>query len=129
MSRNALDVFFNPKSVAIVGASETPTSFGYFYTQQLSFDHSLTRAAWTLLEQSDPQWRLSLSASGPAGGQFGRMPDIMTWLAHPESRPDELQTIYSRPGLDLYAGLEVVRSRTGVTLDEIARCAGLYPLF
>lgn len=36
MPPNALDVFFTPKSVAVVGASNNPSSFGYFYMHALT---------------------------------------------------------------------------------------------
>ena len=35
MAQDALDFMFNPKSIAIIGASQNPKSFGMFYLQHL----------------------------------------------------------------------------------------------
>jgi len=48
-----------------------------------------TAAAWSLLDRAAPQWRLALSASGPAGGQPGNMPVVISRLLDPGTCPPE----------------------------------------
>ncbi len=90
----------------------------HFYTQAQSFDAGLTRAGWSFLEQANSSWFLSLSASGPAGGQFGRMAAVAAWLADAGARPEGLRQIYTNSDFSLY---DLARH----TRFEPARCLGL----
>ncbi len=97
---------------------QTPLSF---QTRSIPLDHALTVAGWSLLRQVSPSCRLALGASGPAGGQFGGMPAIGTWLLDPHSRPRQLLEILDGATFDLYewaqrTRLEPARS---IGLDDL----------
>jgi hypothetical protein len=78
---------------------QTPLAF---QTRSIPLDHPLSVRGWFLLKELSPSCRLSLGASGPAGGQFGGMPAVSTWLLDPHSRPRELQGILDGLPFDLH---------------------------
>jgi len=90
----------------------------HVYRETMSFDKGLTHAGWSFLEQADGSWPLSLSASGPGGGQYGGMAEIAAWLADPEARPPGLRQLFTNRDFSLY---DLARH----TRLEPARCLGL----
>ena len=75
----------------------------------LPLDHPRALAGWLLLKQMPASCRLALGASGPAGGQFGGMPAIVTWLLNPDSRPPALQEALLGYPFDLYEWARMTR--------------------
>ena len=75
-------------------------------------------AGWSLLKETAASWHVSLSASGPAGGQFGGMPSIIAWLIDRDSRPIELRGSAKEAAFDLSEWARLTRL-------EPARCLGL----
>jgi hypothetical protein len=73
-----------------------------FQTRAIPLDNPLTVAGWSLLKEASPSCGLALGASGPAGGQFGGMPAVGTWLIDPHSRPPELRETLGGLPFDLY---------------------------
>jgi len=73
-----------------------------FQTRSIPLDNPLTLTGWSLLKEASPSCRLALGASGTAGGQFGGMPAVGTWLLDPHSRPPELREILGGAPFDLY---------------------------
>jgi formylmethanofuran dehydrogenase subunit A len=97
---------------------QTPLAF---QTRSIGLDHALTVAGWSLLRKVSSSCRLALGASGPAGGQFGSMPAVSTWLLDPHSRPRQLVEILDGAPFDLYewarrTRLEPARS---IGLDDL----------
>jgi len=73
-----------------------------FLVARKSLDEEPVKAGWSLLSGGQSPWRLSLSASGPSGGQFGGMPEIVTWLLNPASRPAEIEGSLDGKMIGLY---------------------------
>jgi formylmethanofuran dehydrogenase subunit A len=78
---------------------QTPLAF---QTRSMQLDHALSVKGWSLLKELSPSCRLALGASGPAGGQFGGMPAVTSWLLDPPSRPRELRGILDDLSFDMY---------------------------
>jgi len=78
---------------------QTPLAF---QTRAIPLGHALTVAGWSLLRHVSPACSFSLGASGPAGGQFGGMPTVGTWLLDPHIRPPKLVEILDAASFDLY---------------------------
>ena len=73
-----------------------------FQTRSIPLDHPLARTGWSLLREVSPSCRLALAASGPAGGLFGGLPRVTSWLLHPTSRPRQLPETPGETTFDLY---------------------------
>ncbi len=78
---------------------QTPLSL---HTRPMPLDHPLIKAGWSLLREVPPSFKLALGASGPAGGQFGGMPQVAAWLLAPSARPGQLRGILGGVPFDLY---------------------------
>jgi len=85
---------------------QTPLCFQY---KPMPLVSTRTMAGWSLLKQVPPSHSLALGASGPAGGQSGGMPSILTWLFDPDSRPQELNEALKGYTLDLYEWARLTR--------------------
>lgn len=94
---------------------QTPLGFS---SRPLPLGHARMMAGWSLLKEAPATWRLALGASGPAGGQFGGMSSIITWLTDPDSRPEELRDTLQEYAFDLSEWARLTRL-------EPARCLGL----
>lgn len=94
MSQNALDALFNPKSVAVVGASNTPSSFGYFYMYALTAH----------------EYKGALYPINP------KAPEIMGVKAYPdlEQVPGNVDFVISMIGLNMIPDLLTKCAKKGV---------------
>jgi formylmethanofuran dehydrogenase subunit A len=93
-------------SLSLDMGMQTPLCFQY---KPMPLSNTQIMAGWTLLKQLPPSHILALGASGPAGGQFGGMPSILTWLLDPESRPEELKEALKNYTFDLYEWARLTR--------------------
>jgi hypothetical protein len=98
--------------------TQTPLAFD---VRPIALDHGMTSAGWSLLGRALSSCPLALGASGPAGGQFGGMPRVATWLLDPDARPEELRKALDGTSFDLAAWAQRTRS-------EPARSIGLTDL-
>ena len=92
-----------------------------FDVRPIALDHGMTSAGWSLLKEVPSSCPWALGASGPAGGQFGGMPLVATWLLDPDARPEELRKGLEGTSFDLAAWARSTRS-------EAARSIGLTDL-
>jgi formylmethanofuran dehydrogenase subunit A len=112
------DTTMHQASLSLDLGLQTPLAF---QTRSIPLDQALTIAGWSLLRELSPSCRLALGASGPAGGQFGGMPTVGTWLLDPHTRPRELLDILDTAPFNLYewarrTRLEPARS---IGLDDL----------
>ena len=77
--------------------------------QEFPLEQNPSKAGWSLMEQAVPSWKLSLSASGLAGGLPTRLPEISTWLLGCGSRPAGLAGIFTNENLDLFEYARLTR--------------------
>jgi len=112
------DNTMHPASLSLDLGLQRPLAY---QTRSIPLDHPLTQAGWTLLREVSPSDKLALAASGPAGGLFGGLPLLTSWLLDPDFRPRKLPEILEGTPFDLYEWARRTRF-------EAARSIGLEDL-
>lgn len=99
MSQNAIDAIFNPQSVAVVGASNTPSGFGYWYM------HAIT----------SHDYKGNLYPINP------KAPEVMGIKAYPdlEQVPTSVDYVISLVGLNMVPDLLTKCARKGVKVLHV----------
>jgi hypothetical protein len=104
-----------PSCLSLDVGMQTPLAF---LLKSIPLEQNRALAGWSLLMERPASKRISLGASGPAGGQFGGMPSIVTWLLDPASRPPQLSDPLRGSAFDISDWARLTRL-------EPASCLGL----